>query len=210
MATGWRDMASAKLASISGLQVQDYSHCDFGRSSNPDCISVLVVEEKKSLNPFQAVVGLVDGVFGSPRAEKKAFELMKELRKQIAPGLVVFIGTMRWLGDFKPHGVELVIGPGQSHLDIVRHARTNACNYDMATEDLVKKLQLYDEQIGIDITHAETDAIRFEMSSLPTDLAAFVKDLYEFCPDLIDQGCGSEAALLEQIKRDRRVCLWWD
>jgi hypothetical protein len=209
MTLAWQTEAREKLSSLSGLQVQDYSHCEFGRECNPDCISV-VVQETKANNPFQAVVGLVDGVFGNPRAERKAVELMKELRKQLPTGLVVFIGTTRWLGDFKPHGVELVVGPGQSQLDIIRHARSDACNYDLTTEDLVAKLAQYDKQIGIDITHAETDTIHFELLKLPDDLQSFAGDLYEFCPDLVDQGCGSLDALAEQIKQQRRVCLWWD
>lgn len=207
--TGWRDEASAKLSTISGLQVRNYSFCDFGREENPDCISV-IVEEKKSANPFQAVVGLVDGVFGNPRAEKKAYGFMRELRDQAVPGTVVFLGTTRFLGDFKPDGVELVVGPGDSQLEIVRHARTDACNYDLTTDDIIKKLRQYDEQIGIDIIHAETDTISFKMLSLPGNLAAFAEDLYEFCPDLVDQGCGSVSELLELLRQERSIELWWD
>ena len=209
MTGAWKEEASAKLAALSGLTVQDYCHCDFGRSTNPDCISV-IVEETKGANPFQLVVDLLDGVFANTRAEKQAVELIKELKKQLAPGLYTFIGTKRWLGTFKPSGVEIVIGPGESQLDIVRHARTDAANYDLTTEDLVKKLSQYDKQFGIEITHAETDTIQFNMLTLPDDLPAFGQDLYAFCPDLIDQGCGSMDHLIHLIKQQKIISLWWD
>jgi hypothetical protein len=209
MANNWRQAASSLLASLSGLAVQDYCHCDFGRQRNPDCISV-IVEEKKSANPFQAVVGLVDGIFGNPRARKKALELMAELRRQLPAGLVAFVGTTRWLGDFKPDGVELVVGAGKSQMDIVRHARTDACNYDLSTEDLIERLSKYHASMGIDIIQAETDTIDFKILKLPSDLKALSEDLYEFCPDLVEQGCGSLDALAGQIKKEGSVCLWWD
>jgi hypothetical protein len=80
----------------------------------------------------------------------------------------------------------------------------------MDTEALVKKLQQYDEQLGIDIIQAETDTVSFELKKLPADLAAFAADLYEFCPDLVDQGCGDLDGFIEELKKNRRVCLWWD
>ena len=80
----------------------------------------------------------------------------------------------------------------------------------METEDLVRKLQEYDAKYGIDIFHAETDTIEFRFRSLPEDLAAFCADLYEFCPDIVDQGVGTVEKLEEEVARTGTVFLWWD
>jgi hypothetical protein len=40
------------------------------------------------------------------------------------------------------------------------------------------------------VTGAEGDAVDIQFQTLPEDMDAFVKDLYEFCPDLVDQGTG--------------------
>jgi hypothetical protein len=210
MSADWKTEVSPKLASLSGLDVKDYSHFDFGRQQNPECISVLIEETKSGVNPFKAVVGLIDGVFGNSIARKNADALMLELRKNLEPGYVAFVGTTRWLGQYKPHGVELVVGPAQSQFDIVRHAKADAPNFDLSTEDLVKKLEQYDKDAGINITHAETDTIDFELLKLPENLEHFAEDLYEFCPDLVDQGCGSISALVAEIRQHKRVQLWWD
>lgn len=199
-----------QLASISGLDVKQYSHFDFGRQQNPECISVLVEEKKTGANPFQAVVGLVDGVFGNPIARKKADTLLLELRQKLPTGYVAFVGTTRWLGEFKPHGVELVVGPGKDQFEIIRHAKADAPNFDLTNEDIIKKLEQYHKESGIKINHAESDTIGFDLLALPDNLEAFANDLYEFCPDLVDQGSGDVSSLVEELRHSKSVQLWWD
>ncbi|MEH7884350.1 DUF4253 domain-containing protein [Bacillus sp. JJ1609] len=38
----------------------------------------------------------------------------------------------------------------------------------------------------------------------------FVKELYEFCPDIIDQGTGNIEGFIEDLKEFRKLVLWWD
>jgi len=48
---------------------------------------------------------------------------------------------------------------------------------------------------------------------VPTDedLDSFAKDLYSFCPDVVDQGAGSHEALVQALKQSNGdVTLWWD
>jgi hypothetical protein len=80
----------------------------------------------------------------------------------------------------------------------------------METEDLIKKLREYDEQFGVDIFHAETDTVEFAFIHMPEDVAAFCTDLYEFCPDIVDQGTGTVERLRQEIKEREQVFLWWD
>ena len=209
MTVNWKQDISKQLATWSGLKVVDFSHIDFGRAKNDDCISVLL-EETKTGNPFQAVASRVGGVFANQKARKDAEELMKNARTQLPGDYVAFVGTTQWLGSFKPNGVELVIGPGKSQFDIIRHAKSDAANYELSTEDLIARLQKYDSEFGINITHAETDTIDIDFLRMPDDIDAFAEDLYEFCPDLVDQGCGSVPALIAELKGSRRVTLWWD
>jgi hypothetical protein len=45
---------------------------------------------------------------------------------------------------------------------------------------------------------------------LPADTQAFARDVYEFCPDIVDQGVGSVEAQEESIRDSGQVYLWWD
>jgi hypothetical protein len=123
---------------------------------------------------------------------------------------LAFIGTTRWLGDEQHKGVEVVVGQGRSQFDILRMAKSDACNCGMGTEDIIKRLQEWHEAIGIDIFHAETDTIELNLARLPGDLNAFAQAVYDFCPDIVDQGVGSVDALKDAIQNDRHVYLWWD
>lgn len=180
------DSAAKRLSEISGSPIRNYSTRDFDRERNPDARSVVV-----------------------PKA--KARQVLQHVRSELGPGLIAFVGTSRWLGDEKhADGEEIVLAKGDSQFDILRVAQSDAVNYGMVTDDLIKKLTEYDRNHGIDIFHAETDTIEFRFSKLPVDVPGFCKDLYKFCPDIVDQGVGTVEALESEIRRTKEVFLWWD
>lgn len=179
-------MSAAAEAALRGVgEVRPFSTYDFGRARDERCRSVIV-------------------------PGRKAEAAVRRLREALEPGYVAFVGTSRWLGDEGHQGVEVVVGPGTSQFDILRLARSDALNHDMGTDELVEKLRRYDEEFGIEIARAETDTVVFDLVRTPRDLAAFARDLYEFCPDIVDQGVGSVEALEETVDVTGRVYLWWD
>jgi hypothetical protein len=174
------------LARLSSKPVRNHSTCDFGREENPAARSVVVPQEK-------------------------AESLVRALRRELPPGYVAFIGTSRWLGKERHEGaVEVVAGPGQSQFEILRIAKSDAVNHGMETEALITRLQKYDRELGISLFQAETDTVAFDILREPKDWGAFARDLYDFCPDIVDQGVGSVEELEEQVRELRQVLLWWD
>lgn len=181
----WRMQAERLLAHFCGdVPIRQYAMFDFGREKNEDAVSVILPEHT-------------------------AFRLLPDIREEVPPGLVTFIGTTRWLGDEKHEGVELVVAPGESPFDILITARSDAVNYGMTTGDLIQKLQEYDRLCGINILQAESDTILIELLDLPDDMMAFVEDLYHFCPDLGGYA-GSIQETIDDIVATRRIELWWD
>lgn len=182
----WRERAERALRETTNAPVRPYSTRDFGRERHERCLSVVLPEEE-------------------------ARALLPRVRSAAPPGSVAFIGTTKWLGDERRDGgAELVLGPGGSQFDALRLAATDACNHDLGTEELISKLEEYDEEHGIDVYLAETDTVEFALLSIPEDLPAFAADLYEFCPDIVDQGIGSVAELAEVVGAFGVVYLWWD
>ncbi|MBC8102842.1 MAG: DUF4253 domain-containing protein [Cytophagales bacterium] len=166
--------------------IRSYSTRDFGRERYDGCLSVV-----------------------APSKETEA--LLGRVRAALPEGMVAFIGTTRWLGDERHEGgEEIAVGAGDTQMEILRHAASNACNYDRDTEDLIQQLESYDRQYGIVLTHAETDTVEFDLVDLPPDRLAFAQSLYEFCPDIVEQGTESVAALAESIEVRGAVYLWWD
>jgi hypothetical protein len=179
------EQAAGRLGWLSGRSVRPYATRDFGRDQNTDARSVVVAEDQAPL-------------------------LLANVRSEIGPGLIAFIGCTRSLAEPSDIGSEVVVAPGNSQFDILRVAQSDAVNYDMGTEDLIRKLEQYHSQYGIEIFHAETDTIEFRFLTMPSDLAAFCGDLYRFCPDIVDQGTGSVHALEKEIAKTGTVFLWWD
>jgi hypothetical protein len=180
------ESASRRLSEIARQPLRPYSTFDFGRSQDKSARSVIVPQED-------------------------AEGILLKVRSDASPDVIVFIGTTNWLGDEKHDGgAEVVVANGNTQFDILRAARSDACNYGMGPEELVRKLRSYDEVFGINIFHAETDTIEFDLVGNPESFSEFCADLYRFCPDIVDQGVGTVEALEEQIVVTGRVFLWWD
>ena len=177
--------AAARLARISGKPIRPFATQDFGREQNPKARSALV-------------------------NEADARRVVDDVRRELGPGLLAFIGCTRSLADPPDAGSEIVVAAGDDQFDMLRIAQSDAINFGMETEDLVRKLQEYDAQYGIDIFHAETDTIEFALRSMPEDLSAFCQDLYKFCPDIVDQGVGTVEKLEQEVAKSHAVFLWWD
>ncbi len=179
------DIAVAILEKVTGQKSRPFSTRDFGRDNLAGPHSVLV-------------------------PDVKAEALLWKVRGKLPPGVVAFIGTERSLAEPPVEGTELVVASARSQFDILRIAATDAVNHGKQTEDLVRTLQRWDERFGVDIYAAQTDTIQLKLKSLPVDLMTFANEVYEFCPDIVDQGSGDVRKLAAAIAATKTVYLWWD
>jgi hypothetical protein len=179
------EAAGELLAQESGHSVRKFSTRDFGREPFSGAQSVLVPEER-------------------------ALQLLDTVRARLGPGLIAFIGTQDSLAEPPAVGVEVVVAPGETQFDILRVAASDAINYDMETEDLIRELQAWDSEFGIDIYAAQTDVVQLRLRQMPTDLKQFDDRVYAFCPDIVDQGTETVDELAKYIADTREVYLWWD
>lgn len=179
------EAAGELLASESGHMVRGFSTRDFGREKYFGAQSVLVPEDQ-------------------------APQLVNRVRARLGPGLVAFVGTQHSLADPPAVGVEVVVAPGESQFDILRVAASDAINYGMETEDVIRELQSWDQEFGIDIYAAQTDVVQLRLKHMPKDLKQFARRVYDFCPDIVDQGTETLAMLERAISETHEVFLWWD
>lgn len=173
------------LRDVSGVEVRDFWTRDFGREKRAGGYSALV-----------------------PEASAK--ELLVRLRARLPAGYVSFVGTSRNVEDASVMGVELVLARGNDQFDILRLAATDGINYGLTTDDIVARVQRWDAQFGIDIWQAETDVVQMDLTKLPEDLGEFSREIYEFCPDIVDQGTGSLEVLEKELREVGGIYLWWD
>lgn len=72
----------------------------------------------------------------------------------------------------------------------VYERRTNGINCGITTDDVVRMLADWDQRFGIELSDVAGDRLVVRFAKLPEDLAPFAREIYEFCPDVVDQGFG--------------------
>ena len=185
MASPTLQQLSEILASEIQLPVRQFSTRDFGREKYLKAVSVLV-------------------------AENTAKQDLLRVLKVLPQGAHAFIGTTRNLSKQGAEGVELVAFVSKNNLDILRVAQSDGINFGLTTESIVSKLESWDKAYGIDIWQAETDTIQLTFKKLPEDLSGFQKEVYAFCPDIVDQGSGNINDIGNYLKNRNALYLWWD
>lgn len=88
--------------------------------------------------------------------------------------------------------------------------RINGVNYDIQHEDVMQRLREWDDEYGLVLYGGGMDWLQAEFMTPPADWKAFATEVYEFCPDVVDQGTGSVKALAVELRKMNGVYLWWD
>lgn len=83
---------------------------------------------------------------------------------------------------------------------LIRDAHTSAGNYDMSTDDIIQRLAQWQSLCAFTVTEAKGDRLTIKFTTLPANMDAFAQELYDFCPDLVDQGTGCVAELVEMAE----------
>lgn len=109
---------------------------------------------------------------------------------------------------FGPDSIAVLADPDP--WEYLKILKINGINYDVEHEDVIRRLRDWDSLYGLNIVGAGMDWLFAEFDNPPNDWAAFAEEVYEFCPDVVDQGAGSIEALASELKGMGGVYLWWD
>ncbi len=109
-------------------------------------------------------------------------------------------------------GADLPIGiiKGNDDLDIVRIRQTTGANINVYNEDIIKRLADWNSKYGIHVLGAGVDWVQISFDELPKNMDQFSKEVYQFCPDSVEQGTETVAALKREIIKCKAIFLWWD
>ena len=173
-------------------------------------IKDLTKNELKQLPAIEEETGDVlsdkyfDGIY-TETAEEKAIEYVKKLKPKFREnGYLIFL----YEGEDNKKNVAVI--KGTDDLDILRYRRTDGINHGLDNGEVVKKVSEWKSKYGLIVIGCSRDWLQLEFDKLPTDIDAFAKEVYEFCPDSVDQGVGTIDKLKEAIKEMKGVWLWWD
>ena len=114
-------------------------------------------------------------------------EVLRRLREALVPRGYLPFRIDESYAEENPTDSIAVLKTGDKFAP-VRFCRTNGINYDVDTDAVLAKLADWDRRLGVTVLGAEFDSLYVTFDRLPQDLAAFAEELYESCPDLLDQG----------------------
>jgi hypothetical protein len=139
--------------------------------------------------------------------EDKTDHILSSLRRKLLPlKYTPFVVEMN--AGLKIEKIGILKGTDQ--YEILRIMHTNGDDYDISNQDVIERLKEWEIHSPFDIIGADNDWVEIEFRSLPSDLKAFAEEVYDFCPDAVDQGPGSTAELAKEIQKTKKLFLWWD
>lgn len=198
----------SRAKSLTPQEIELVKKLDF----NIELMTALKKETKSELIQLSAIdqetadvlEDLQNGISSSV-SEEKANLIVKKLKEIFRKnGFLIFVFTGE--GESKSIGVL----KGTNDLDILRYRRTNGINHDHENEDIVKKVSEWNDRFGITVIGCGMDWLELEFRKLPADLDSFSEEVYEFCPDSVDQGVGEVENLKLMIEEMNGIWLWWD
>jgi len=158
--------------------------------------------------PFESEYSKTEKPLGiqSVTTEKNARKILKEYQdKFISEGKYIFICEH---SDNEYH-VGLV-GTTSDPYKIMEFAETNGVNYEIATKDIIAKCKQWNKEFGIRLLSIGFDFCECEIENKDIDYKKLSNEVYQFCPDVVEQGTETVELLEREIKRTGRIFLWWD
>ena len=104
----------------------------------------------------------------------------------------------------------LAVIKGKSDAEILKWRQTHGINHDIDNDSVISKLQEWKSKNDFILLGAGRDWLQIQFIYQTPDFAEFAKEVYEFCPDIVDQGVGDFEKLAPEMKRMNGVFLWWD
>lgn len=95
-------------------------------------------------------------------------------------------------------------------MDAIRFEGCNGVNYDIMVEDLIEHLDELEKTHPFIITGVGFDFIQGYFVNPVNDADELAARMYEFCPDIVDQGTETVKALAEELHINGTLFYWWD
>ena len=106
--------------------------------------------------------------------------------------------------------IPLAALPTRDWADLIHAFQTNGANYDLMPADIVKWLRKLAAKQSFTITGVSWDWLEGRLTGPVKDSRKLAHQMYDFCPDMVDQGIGSVKHLAQTLEKDGYFFFWWD
>ncbi len=138
--------------------------------------------------------------------EEEARAIIRQYREEF-----ISKGQFIYISDIPGNGLQIGILNGITDPYAIMHlAETNGANYDLLTNDIIEQLKKWDVAFGIQVTGIGFDFCEAAITNNTIDFKKLADEIYQFCPDVVDQGTETVEALAEELRSTESIFLWWD
>lgn len=99
--------------------------------------------------------------------------------------------------------------PCTDKFEVLQIIGTDGINFDLDNAKVIAWLRELDRENPFVLTGAGLDYLEGYFVSAPRDTQALARKMYEFCPDIVDQGVGDVGALAGELATGK-LYFWWD
>mgnify|MGYP000058812300 CR=1 FL=1 len=128
----------------------------------------------------------------------------------VREGNYIYLTHLDFDSSLKETYYDIAIVRAENQFEVLKRVETQAPNYDISNQKIIDKLKEWDKEVNFKMVVADEDRFEALMLNKPKDLKKFAQEVYEFCPDVIDQGYGSMKDMLKDYKENNYFWLWWD
>jgi len=100
--------------------------------------------------------------------------------------------------------------PRGDRYEILRLMGTNGWNYNIGPDSVIAWLRALERDHPFFITGMGFDWVEGRFRTPIRDADALARRFYAFCPDIVDQGTETVAALARELVESQRLYCWWD
>jgi hypothetical protein len=140
--------------------------------------------------------------------DTKALPTVQRLQRTAGAGYFVFISERNYRIKGAPDRVSLL--KTSDPYDALRVMGTNGWNYDISPEMVIARLKAWDARFGLVLHGVGFDWLEARLQRQPDNMLEFAKEVYAFCPDVVDQGTETVEALAKDMRGTNTLFLWWD
>lgn len=144
--------------------------------------------------------------FDVPEAKVKKL-LRKAHADFLAKGFYLFRHDQGFGIDGRPDKVGLL--PTADKYAVIAAMGTNGDNFNIGTAGVIAWLRDLEGEQPFVLTGIGFDHLEGHFTSKVKDPRALARRMYQFCPDIVDQGVGSLGKLADEL-RNGTLYFWWD
>lgn len=100
--------------------------------------------------------------------------------------------------------------PREDPYEILRLMGTNGANYGIGPDSIITWLRALGRDQPFVLTGIGFDWLEGRFTTPIRDPNALARRFYAFCPDIVEQGTETVAALADELRRSLHLYCWWD